>query len=112
MSELAELQDHLKFLKKQVELKESVEFLMNNRQFNDVIIQGFCNDELKRTLGMAVKEGQTPEMRALYEQLAKSSAALTNYLNTTIQLGRTAEEDATEVDAQIQYLLAHNEGEE
>lgn len=111
MSQLTELQDYLKVLGKQVQLKKMVESLMENNDFKEVILKGFCQDEMTRCMQMSVYEKATAEQRELYIQLAKASAALDNYLNTIVVLGRTAEEDMDEIQKQIEDLLVNGEDE-
>ena len=111
MSEVTELQDHLKVLSKQVKLKEQVKRLLDNEDFKDVILTGFCKDEMARCMKLAVYDKISADQRDLYIQLAKSSAALDNYLNTLIILGNIAEEDMNEVQQQIEELLVNGEDE-
>ena len=111
MSQLTELQDYLMVLEKQVKLKKSVETLMENPDFKEIIIKGFCEDEMARCMQMAVYEKSTAEQRELYTQLAKASAAFDNYLNTIVVVGRIAEEDKEEVQKQIEDLLVNGEDE-
>lgn len=93
MSERTELQQHIKVLEKQIKLKEQTEQLMNNQAFIDVILKGFCEEEMHRNMGLAVCDKLPLDTRELCNNLAKASAALHNYLNTTIQLGVNAVED-------------------
>lgn len=109
MSDLTELQEHLGHLKKQVELKEQTERLLENNDFKEVILKGFCEDEMKRQLGLAVCERLPQDVRDLCNQLAKSSAALSNYLTTNVRIGMTAEEDIEQVQAQIEELQKQGE---
>lgn len=111
MSQLTELQDYLKILGKQVKLKEQAERLLENEDFKEVILKGFCEQELSRCMQLAVAENISAEQRELYIQLAKASATLDNYLNTIVVLGRTAEEDMDEVQKQIEDLLVNGEDE-
>lgn len=109
MSDLTELQKHLNLLNKQVKLKEQTERLLDNEDFKAVVINGFCSDEVKRNLGMAVCSTAPKELRDLCDQLAKAGAALQNYLNTNIRLGINAEEDIKEVESQIEELRMKGE---
>lgn len=109
MSQLTELQDYLKILGKQVKLKEQAERLLENEDFKAVILKGFCEDELARCMQLSVAEKLSADQRELYMQLAKSSAALDNYLNTLIILGRNAVEDTDEVQQQIEQLMIEGE---
>lgn len=93
MSQYAELQAHIDLLKRQIKLKQQVEVLMTEQNFKDVILKGFCEDEMHRNMSLVVCDKLPVETRELCNNLAKASAALNNYLNTTIQLGITAEED-------------------
>ena len=109
MSQVTELQDYLKILGKQVKLKEQTKRLLDNEDFKEVILTGFCQDEMSRCMQLAVREKMTADQRELYIQLAKSSAALDNYLNTLITIGNIAEEDMNEVQQQIEELLVNGE---
>ena len=111
MSELTELQTHLKLLKQQVELKNQTERLLANPDFKAVIEEGYCKAEMQRNMGLAVCEKLTSETRELCNQLAKASAALNNYIDTTLQIGRNAEEDINAVEERIQELMVNGEDE-
>ena len=112
MSQLTELQDYLKILGKQVKLKEQTERLLENEDFKEVILKGFCEQELSRCMQLAVAENISAEQRELYIQLAKASATLDNYLNTLLVLGRNAAEDIDTVQQQIESILINGEDEE
>lgn len=109
MSDLTELQEHLAHLKKQVELKNQVQRLLGNADFQAVIMKGFCEDEMRRQMGLAVCDRLPADVRELCNQLAKSSAALDNYLDTSIRIGTSAEDDIEEVETQIQELQMKGE---
>lgn len=109
MSELTELQNHLKLLNTQVDLKKKTERLMDNPDFKAVILDGFCRDEMQRNMGLAVCDKLPADTRDLCNQLAKASAALHNYLNVNIQLGINAEEDIEAVNTRIEELRVSGE---
>jgi hypothetical protein len=104
MSELHDLEEHVKVLKKQIELKNQTEILLDNQEFKAVILQGFCEDEMHRNMGLSVCDKLPLDIRELCNNLAKASAALHNYLNTTIQLGVNAEEDLEVTESRILEL--------
>lgn len=101
MSNRQELQQYLTGLKEQVKFKQAIDRLYINEDFKEVILKGFCEDEMKRTLGLAVAENINPETRELCNQLAKASAALTNYLELHTRYGLMAEEEIPNVEEQL-----------
>ena len=104
MNTLSELQQHSEVLKKQIRLAKQVRLLKENPDFIDVILKGFCEDEMRRYMSLAVCEKLPQDVRELCNTSAKASAILDNYLASTIQLGANAEDDLVELDKQIQEL--------
>lgn len=104
----SELQEHIAYLKKQIAMYKDTEILMKDQRFKNVILKGFCEDEMHRNMGLAVCDKLPLETRELCNNLAKASAALNNYLNTNIQFGITAEEDLEEAEEALLQI----EGEE
>lgn len=101
MSNRLELQNYLLGLKEQVRFKQAIDRLYMNEDFKEVILKGFCEDEMKRTLGLSVAENINPQTRELCNQLAKSSAALHNYLDLHTRYGLMAEEEIPNVEEQL-----------
>lgn len=101
MSNRQELQQYLAGLKEQVKFKQAIDRLFINEDFKEVILKGFCEDEMKRTLGLAVSENMPEQTRELCNQLAKSSAALTNYLELHTRYGLMAEQEIPDVEEQL-----------
>jgi len=97
----SELQEHIAYLKKQIELKNATETLMADSRFKAVILKGFCEEEMHRNMGLAVCDKLPVETRELCNNLAKASAVLHNYLNTNIQLGITAQEDLEQAEEML-----------
>lgn len=111
MSDLSEFQEQAKHLREQIELKNQTEALLLDPKFTKIILKGFCEDEMQRNMGLAVCETVTPDIRELCNNLAKASAALNNYLNTIITMGRYAEEALEEVETTIQELQMKEDAE-
>lgn len=109
MSDLTELQNHLKLLESNVEFKKKVDRLFMNDDFKQVILKGYCEEEMQRQLSLAVCEKLSPETRELCNQLAKASAALKNYLEYIMMVGRTSEEDIPNVQEEILNLQKEEE---
>lgn len=112
MSEKAELQKHIEVLKKQIKLKDQTELLTNNQDFIDVILKGFCEEEMQRNMGLAVCSKLPLETRELCNNLAKASAALNNYLTTVIQIGTNAIEDLEHAQQALIELDTKGEADE
>nr|DAH32838.1 MAG TPA: hypothetical protein [Caudoviricetes sp.]DAH94603.1 MAG TPA: hypothetical protein [Caudoviricetes sp.] len=106
MSELTELQETLVECNKRAELKKAVERLMLNPDFKKVIQEGYIEQEMQRHLSLAICDKLSSEDRELNNNLAKSAVALSNYLDTTIQFGRIAEEDIEQINERIEQLTA------
>lgn len=109
MSDLTEFQNQLKLEKQQVELKNMVERLRNNSDYQTIIQKGFCEEEMQRNLGLAVCDKLPAETRDLCTNLAKASAALDNYLNTVVRTGLIAEDDIPSTEAAIEELQTKGE---
>lgn len=101
MSNRQELQQYLNGLKAQVEFKKAIDRLYINEDFKEVILKGYCEDEMKRALGMAVAQNIDPQTRELCNQLAKAGAALNNYLELHTRYGLMAEEEIPNVEEQL-----------
>ena len=109
MTELQENLEHLEVLKKQVELKNMVERLRDNPDYQTIIQKGFCEEEMQRNLGLAVCDKLPAETRELCVNLAKASATLDNYLNTVVRNGLLAEEDIPVAENYIEELRMQGE---
>ena len=101
MSNKIELQQYRDQLKEQIKVKEAITRLSQNEDFIKKKKKGFCENEMQRTLGLAVSERINPETRELCNQLAKASAALQNYLHTQVHFGTLAEEELSSVEEQL-----------
>lgn len=111
MSDLNELREHLASLKKVAALGEQVERLKLNNDFNEIIVKGFCDEEMKRCMSLAVCEKLRQEQRELANNMAKASAALTNYLYTILRNANIAREDIADVQDAILELETKGEDE-
>lgn len=111
MSELTELQEELKVQESIVATKDAVERLLNNADFKKIILEGYIKDEMHRHMTLAICDKLSVEDRELNNSLAKSAAALSNYLETLVQMGRIAEEDVAQLGEQIEEVMAHKEEE-
>ena len=111
MSELNELREHLASLKKVVTLGEQVKRLKLNNDFDEIINKGFCDEEMKRCMSLAVCEKLTQEQRELANNMAKASAALTNYLYTLVRQAEIARQDIEDIQDAILELETKGEDE-
>ena len=111
MSDLTELQEELKVCEESVQTMEAATRLLNNADFKKVILEGFIKDEMHRHMTLAICDKISAEERDLNNNLAKSAAALSNYLETIMQMGRIAQEDVTAINDQIESLQARGEEE-
>ena len=111
MSELTELQEELKVQESLVQTKEAVTRLLNNADFQKIIMEGYIKDEMHRHMTLAICDKLSVEDRELNNSLAKSAAALSNYLETIIQMGRIAEEDVEQINDRIEELQSQGEDE-
>jgi hypothetical protein len=111
MSELTELQEELKVQEGIVATKDAVERLLNNADFKKIILEGYIKDEMHRHMTLAICDKLSVEDRELNNSLAKSAAALSNYLETLVQMGRIAEEDVAQLGEQIEEVMTHKEEE-
>jgi len=109
MTEVEELEEQATELKEMIEFSKSIRNLESNPDFNKVIIEGYCQKEMARNLGLAVSDKLNPETRELCNQLAKSPAALKNYLVYQMQRGEAAEEDLALVEQHLEELRAKGE---
>lgn len=109
MTSKSELQEHIEHLKTQISLYKDTEILMKDPRFKKVILKGFCEEEMHRYMGLAICDKVSAETRELCNNLAKASAALTNYLNTVIQLGITAEDDLVAAEEALIQLQGDEE---
>lgn len=109
MSELNELQEHRKALQEMIDKGNRLKLLKANPLFEEFIEKGFCTEEMKRTLGLAMSERLKFEDRELCNQMAKAGAALQNYLNFIAQRASMAEQDLEATNNAIEELEAKGE---
>lgn len=111
MSELTELQEQKKILDAIIAFGDKAERLENNADFKDVILEGYCVNEMKRCMSLAVAEKADPSLRELALQMAKSAATLENFLALLKQQSAIAKGDLEEVSNSILELETKGEEE-
>lgn len=109
MTEVEELEQQVIDLKETIAFGESVKTLESNPDFIKVIIEGYCQKEMARNLGLAVSDKLDTGTRELCNQLAKSPAALKNYLVFALQRAEMAEEDLELVENHLEELRVKGE---
>lgn len=109
MTELSELQEHKKELLSVIERADMVERLQNNKDFQEIILKGFCTEEMKRCLSLAIAENADASLRELGNQMAKSSMVLERYLATIQNFGNIAKTELPEIDEEIESLTIKGE---
>ena len=111
MSELTELQEHLNYLKEVIALGDQVKRLKINKDFEELITQGFCIKEMQRYMGLAVSEKSTADLRTLCENSAKAGSVLMNYLDYLEKRAMIASHEIEEVQQAITELEVKGEEE-
>ena len=112
MTHLSELQEQKKIIEDVINNAEKVNRLFNNSDFKNIILTGFCTDEMKRCMSLAVAENVDASLRDLGNQMAKASSVLEKYLNLQKQYGEIAKNDLEEINKEIEEILTKGESEE
>lgn len=107
MSEVAELEYQLEQTKGLKLRREQAERLSKNKDFRDLIINGFCRDEAARFVQASADPCLTAEQRDDSLNMAQASGHLKRFLQMQIQMGNTADRNIAEIESEL--VLARSE---
>jgi len=85
-------------LRKQVELSQALNRLMNNPDFKKVILKGFCEEEVIQLNRQALRE-MTAEAKLIKSQQAQAGPVVENYLTRIENEGAQAKDSMSHLDA-------------
>lgn len=104
MSEIQELEAQKKDLQKQVELRDQILKLSENREFRKVVQEEFFLHEAARCARIAGDPGMDEKMRNDAMEMAKAAGHFQRYLQANIQMGNQAEETIRQIDATLEEI--------
>lgn len=109
MSEINELEQQLDRAKKVVERREKALRLAENREFRELVLDGFCRDDCARLAHESGDPALTADQRAVAADMSRAAGHLKRYLSTMVLQGNTAEREIIDLNEALEE--ARQEGE-
>lgn len=105
MSEVAQLKQQLEGSKKLVELKNTVMRLSENKDFEELIIKGFCRDEAASNVKMSGNLHLEQANRENALAIAQAAGHLERFLSQIVVEGMNAERVIPQIETQLQEYV-------
>ena len=109
MSDLTELNRQLENAKAVAGQKEKIERLMRNRDFKELIVDGFMRDEAARLVGLSADPNLEAKDQHDCLSMAQAGGHLKRYVNVMIQQGHTAEREIPNIEAALEEMRSEGE---
>lgn len=111
MSEEFQLEQQLKQAKLLIERREKALRLAENREFRELVLEGFCRDDCARFAQQIGDPALGKKEQEDAASMAAASGHLLRYLRVITQMGDTAGREAAEVEEALEELRAQGEDE-
>jgi hypothetical protein len=105
MLQITQLERQIEANKAQVRRGELVMKLSNISEFKELIMEEFMTAEVIRNVGLSADPALPKEQRADALAMAQAGGHLKRYLSAQVQMGRVAEREIPDLEANIQELL-------
>lgn len=102
MTELEQLQEQREQYKKAIEIKNAIERLNSNSDFQKIILELFCVTECARYVQSSVNINLPPENRNWALQMAQAGGLLKEFLIVKITQGNHAENNMSKLEEEIE----------
>ena len=106
MSEIEQLESQMENNKRFVRNAEKVHRLMNNNDFKEIILEGFCTEECARFAQVSTDPRMTKDDRADALGNAQASGYLTRFLHVILRQGADADTTNRDIEQAIDELRA------
>jgi hypothetical protein len=83
--------------------------LSNNREFRELILDGFCRDDCARFTHQSADPALTPQQRADALAVAQAAGHLKRYLSAAFQMGVTADNQLAELEEALEEARAEED---
>lgn len=110
MSEVKQIEEHIKELKRGVAKRDKALKLYNNREFKELILDGFCVQDAAKYVQQAGDPILTAEERADALAIAMAAGHLKRFLSITVQMGNNCESQLKRSEEELE-LARSEEGE-
>lgn len=110
MSEVEKLEQQREDAKNLIQLRDNILKLYKNTTFRKVILDQYCVKECARYIGVAGDPALDKDNRDLALQMGMASQHLLRWLEVTIQMGNSAENELANIDQAILESI-HEENE-
>lgn len=112
MNEVAQLEAQRDHARKAMERREAVERLMRNKDFKDIIVDGFCRDECARYVQESGDPLLEPAQREDALNMAQASGHLRRFLSLIYTMGNQAEGSLVSVEEELEAARAEEANDE
>lgn len=109
MTEIEEYQYRIQELKKQVEVRDNIIKLRENRLFKKVILEYFCTEQAAQFVHNSVNMAISKEQREDSLALAQASGHLLSFLAVQERLGSIAEDNIRKMEKELSELMRGDE---
>lgn len=109
MNEVEQLEDQMADNKVQMERRDAALRLFNNRDFQSLILEYFCEKECARYVHSSADPALTEAQRADAMALAQASGHLKRFLSVVCQKGYAAEHQNRQIEDEISAVRAEED---
>ena len=106
MNEVAQLELQQKHARKAIERREAVDRLMKNKDFKELILDGFCRDECARYVQESADPLLEPNQREDALNMAQASGHLRRFLGLIYTMGNQAEGSLVSLEEELEVARA------
>jgi hypothetical protein len=106
-----DLEQHKENLKRYVERRDALVKLLKNREFKQIISEGFMRDEVVRSVAMSGDPNFDAKQQADCLSMAQAGGHLKRYLNLSLAEGQRAQDALPELDSAIEEARVDEDGE-
>jgi hypothetical protein len=111
MSDIIQLEQQLKNAKLLLERKEKALRLAENREFRELILEGFCRDDAARFAQQIGDPALDKKQQEDAASMAAASGHLLRYLRVITQQGDVVGREVADIEAMIEELRAAGDDE-
>ena len=100
MTDTESMQYYKDLWKKQIQKRDMVLKLKNNKEFKELVLKGYLQDFCNRVIKLSASDKILPEQRERFTRAAQATAFFEEYMEGIVQKGNAAEKSLQELDMQ------------
>ena len=102
MSEVSQIEAHIKEMKRGVAKRDQALKLSRNKDFKELILDGFCNDDAARYVQQSGDPNLTSAQREDALSIALASGHFKRYLSVIVQIGNNCESQMERAEGELE----------